>query len=289
MTGERGQERAEGDGRELDADRRFVDALLLHHFEGDQAASTRRIEAVLRRLDDEPAEPAPIVPASRWLRTLRPVAAAIVLAALMLIPTMMSNTASAALDRAIVAMSELTDHHYRIEIEPSVGRPRSGEIWFRGAEFVALRLDVGLGELWAGEGRDAAWVVPPPSSMPVRVTEKGSLLDVLKLQGNVATPFLRISTLLSRLDGQFELDFDLGPDGRTVEGRRIAGASGDLPDQVRVRLAPDGVVRELEAQWPGLLGARNCRLTWLDNDERPATFYEHATHHDPGREILDRR
>ena len=40
------------DERDHDADRRFIDALLGHHFHGSEDAKSARIDAVLRIIDD---------------------------------------------------------------------------------------------------------------------------------------------------------------------------------------------------------------------------------------------
>jgi hypothetical protein len=285
MKDDRSIDRSTPGDSERDADNRFLDALLQHHYQADESAGAERIAIALRNIDGT-AGSAPRGGVPWWYQALRFVAAAIVVGALLMVPTALSNTASAAIDRAMIAMSRMVDLHYQLEIETPLGEV-SGEIWFRGSDLVALRLDTAAGSLWAGEGQDAAWVVPPVTNLSVRVNDKGTLLDVLQSQNDVKAPFLRISTMLERLGGSFEFEF--GPDGETVEARRMPGAPDHLPEQVSVRLAPDGVVREFEAHLSRILGPRGCRLTWLDDDAKPAAFYEHAAHHDQGRDVIDLR
>ena len=274
--------------RSADADWRFIDALLQVHFEKDRAASGDRVDAVLRRMDDLPEEVGGGRAAPRWaLRVVRGIAAAVVLVALVLAPTLLSNTASAAVERAAIAMSRSVDLHYRIEIDTPLGRTVPGDAWFRGVDFVALRLETFAGELWAGEGRDSAWVVPPLRSMSVRVNERGSLREVLKIQEDMSAPLLHFASMLERL-GEW-CEFEYGPDGETIEARRIDGAPSDVPLRVRLRIAPDGIVREFHAEWTPIFGPRAARLTWIDDAELPGSFYEHAAHHDADRGVEDRR
>ncbi len=270
------------------ADRRFVDALLLHHYQGSRASSVERVEIVLRQLGHATQADSHVSPPSRAYRNLRRlVAAAAVIVALLLVPNLISNTASAQVARAAIAMSRAVDLHYRIEITTPMGQQVPGDIWVRGAELVVLRLDTPAGELWAGEGRDVAWAVLPSPTMPVLVNEKGRLLEALKIQSGLNAPFFRIQRLLYSLGDGYDVEF--GADGETIEARSISDVSGDLPLEVRVRLAPNGVVLELEAEWAPLFGPRGCKLTWVDDAELPASFYEHAAHHTGEREVLDQR
>jgi hypothetical protein len=274
-----------------DADRRFLDALLARHFAADPAQDAARVEVVLRRIDGARGRTESPVAGPGWLRSLRPLAplaaAAAVLLAVLLVPTLFSNTASAAIQRASVAMARAIDLHYRVEIDSPLGIPLGGEVWTRGNEFVVLRLNTPAGELWAGEGRASAWIVPPLDELPVRLNDSGHLRDVLKIQDDMSAPLLHIGSTLERLGEWCELRFD--PDGETIEARRVEGAPDDIPVRARIRIGPDGIVREFDAEWTPILGPRGCRLTWIGAPELADRFYEHDAHHDPGRAVVDLR
>ncbi|MEO0649626.1 MAG: hypothetical protein AAFZ65_02965 [Planctomycetota bacterium] len=279
-------ERGHGE-QEHGADRRFVDALLQHHFHGDADANLRRVEQALHAIDSSSRPTVAVAMRSPWLQLVRPLVAALVLLALILGQSLLTNSASAEIDRATIAMSRSVDLHYRIEIMTPLGAPLPGEIWFRGTDFVALRLDTAAGATWAGEGRDAAWVVPQSPSRPVRLHRPGDLLDALKLQDDPEAPFFRITKLLKTLSEGYEVEF--GADGKTIEARRVAALSGDQPTKISVRLAPDGIVRSLEVEYTPIFGPRGCRMTWLDSADVPASFYEHDAHHAVDRKVIDLR
>lgn len=279
------------DGRGYGADRRFLDALLERHFAAAPAEDAARVDAVLRRIDSAGALAASPVPARWRFRVLRPLAAvaaaAAFLLAVLLVPAPFSSTASAAIQRATEAMSRAVDLQYRIEIDTPLGIPFRGDLWTRGYDLVVLRLDTPAGEVWAGEGREFAWIVPPFDRMPVRLNDRGSLREVLKLQEDMSAPLFHIASALERLGEWCDLRFD--SDGETIEARRLEGAPRDIPVRARIRIGPQGIVREFEAEWTPILGPRKCRLTWIGDQERDDSFYEHAAHHGAERDVVDLR
>lgn len=244
----------------------------------------------------------------RWRRLPVAALAAAILAGVFLLLDRIADpplqAAEAQLDRLIEAADRPGVRTYRIsapagrEATPDAlrtdGRPQpriDGALLHvgPGGRYVLERKGPGDDVFLTGSDGRLAWSIPPDG--PVRVSD-----DPTRFRGAVPgeqqdLPFLDLRSGLGQLREAYELD--LGPAAPGSSTRRLAGRKRS-PEYRGPRLVTvdfddaTGVIRRMELD--GLPrargGPRRLVLDLIAEDDPGPSFFDHASHHDPGRRVV---
>lgn len=280
------------------ADDAVMEALLERIHDHDAASRARRIDrALASTIAEQDSRPIreQAMRSSRFPRWLQAAAAALLFLVIFLWPGDGAPSAIALVSRSVKAMRMPVDRHYdlRIALAGEEEERIRGELHQNGDGRLALRIDTPAGDLWAGEGRESSWVVPPPRLLPVLLRPSGSTFG-MTLPGSDGTrlPMLDLAGMLERLSENHELEATRTENGMTIIRATLGEEPTRLqaPDHVELTARVDGTVQQLLLQWsnPRPMQARSFRLTFLGSPRHRDDFYEHTSHHE-GRRIIDRR
>jgi len=236
-----------------------------------------------------------------WL----PAAAAVIVACIAAVIFRPAN-AMAALERVIVAMNEVRDRSYTIEVIdagsdsesqradrgrfPPSNHLHGATLWLRGpGEFVLSQaLPNGETRIIGGDSIQS-WSMR--GSGPVRVSPDPKRFSRAIFEPNGEFAFLDLRTQLGQLKQRYRIEWidRSSPHVRKLCGLRHSHESGG-PGEIEIWFHPDtGLIeRMILRQLPrGNGGPRSIAIILQSAESLPPDFFQHTRHHEPGRTVLE--
>ena len=247
----------------------------------------------------------------RWGWMLATCAALLLLFVLPVLPFWSQPSAVATVERTLRVSQLDIPRHYQLQVDflMESGNQRwiEGDLYVKGSDHLAVRIPAILVphlNAWAGHNDEEAWVVPALG--PVMVGDQLALGKWLGSQSELSTPYLHVSSLLSRMLDAYDLktvsDSQLPANVELPEALATANLQFDhikasrlrnrerLPAEIEVWIEREtGVVYRLEANWERdqvKRGRRRIVLQWLSDEELPEDWFKHETHHAARRRVI---
>lgn len=303
--------------RELsERESQLMDSLLQHSLGNQAAQDERRIKQLLENIRESESEPSHVAPRietkrsepMRWGRWVSiPLAAALVAAVIFVLQTSSSESrAHAAVQRSLRAEQVASAREYEITIETrmSSGRVRTNRItlFVERDRFVIRAVPrVGRGYVWMGGQGESRWIVPRLG--PVVVGQQGLLPNWSRKRRVAETPFLKLTTILDRLQRAYDLELMPPASLPSIEGEqsmvtcehivgiRQSRAVDSIPETVELWAdAQSDFARRIELKWDrpadeqGWLSATAELIATPDLAEN---FFDHDAHHAPDRVVVE--
>jgi len=282
--------------------RRFLDHAALHGMlarEAKAGALAENPHAFFKNI-----ERISVPKTNRLLRFWLPAAAAVIVACIAIL-TFMPTNAMAALERVIVAMNEARDRSYSIEVisaGPDAGPSRSDRgrfppanhldgatLWLRGPGEFVLRQTLPNGEtrIIGGDGTQS-WSMKGDG--PVRVSPDPNRFGRAIFEPNGEVAFLDLRTQLDQLKRLYQIEWlDRGPrETWKLRGLRRSHEQGG-PREIELWFSPDtGLIqRMILNQLPrGNGGPQSIAIILRSTEPMASDYFQHTSHHEPGRTIL---
>jgi hypothetical protein len=249
---------------------------------------TDRVARAMEQIHAEPDTLTWVALARRRSLSLRwgaiAVAASALLALFLLIDAGSSRTAMAAVTRSLNVASELMTRKYQLQVQYRGAADNVSQIdidlFVRGHDRFTLR-HPGLlpgTSFWLGTDSSEEWVVPPVG--PVRKGNDMVLSRWLRSRGELDTPYLHLTSLLTRMARGYRLtsmpdrEIEL-PDGKTelcqvIQAELETSDEANLPDTIELWSSREtGMAIRMVARWnltEGDIGKESVVLT-LQGDE----------------------
>lgn len=279
----------------------FVDSLLKSLHDNNREHAQSLVTAGLDRLATAAPETQlksrdfAISTILRPLQLIGLIAAALILMAIFVPYFISSRSAMAAVTQSIEEAQKDVGRHYSVKSRIRVGElgtvERKGDLYIKGGERFAIHMDGVLPEpgIWLIGDRGRAWVVPPIG--PILEGDVTELIDWLARRDDLATPYLRLSTILDRMRDSYHLksmpdlmlQTKLGP----VTCQHIVGTlkepdDGGIPDRIELWVeAETGMAMKVIAQWQlgaGALGREAIALEFLTDIDLSDEFFTPTSH-----------
>ncbi|MEM6364317.1 MAG: hypothetical protein AAF745_07815 [Planctomycetota bacterium] len=314
--------RSESNLPSAEASQRIAESLLVHGLlidigKRDEGRDTNRINAVMQRIDAEPAPASSVLatvgtsfgPRRFAILTSILSVAAIFLIAFIVVPQQSVSAAMASLEKLVEAAAKPFDRTYQVSVVdeyapekrprhlPAEDRNRDAKqqidgatLYVRGANqyLMTLRLRSGEKRTLGCDGLQS-WAFRETG--PVHTST-----DLNRFRGGVPgqqqeLPFLNIHAHLSQL--QTGYDIQLLKFQEKDEVSRLIGIrkSREVRGPKRVEIAFDadtGTVHEmlLDGLRRGGGGPKSVLLKLVDQSELPVEFFSHDSHHEPERRVV---
>lgn len=264
---------------------RFVESLLISV--GEQQDHSARIRRAMNALPVSVA--ATESPTGRSWRGLRwavtTLTVCVALALGLMLPAGGSSPALVAVERSLKVAAEKMTRRYQLQVDArtllGTSRTIDNDLYVQGHDRFALR-HPGLlpgRDTWLGRRGDESWVVP--AAGPVLQGDRTVLSRWLSERGEPDTPYLHVSTILSRMNTrgfQLQLLQDESvqlPDGSTVlcqhiQAQQTSPIARELPVTIKLWASrATGMAIRLTARWdlpPGEPGRKSVVLTYLSDE-----------------------
>ncbi len=212
------------------------------------------------------------------------VAASVLLALFWLLHDGGSQSAMAAIQRSLDVAAEQTTRKYLLQVEYRSADGQTlktdNDLYVQGNKRLVLRhpsLLLGT-SFWLGRNGSESWVVPPLG--PVLKGDNGNLILWLRSREELDTPYLHVSTFLTRMSRGYQLEtLDdeevavpiTGPVAcQHIRARRISAAQPDLPDTIELWASREsGIAIRLIARWElgdDQIGRKSVLLTYRNEE-----------------------
>ena len=215
-----------------------------------------------------------------------------------------SQTAVAAVDASIAQSLQKIGRHYSITTKLRLSKTktvdRNVDLFVKGANHVVMRAESLLSgrPIWIGNDQGAAWVVPPRG--PVIVGNPGNLTQWVIGQEEIGTPYLHLSTILTRMRDFYQLeslpDQWIKIDNQSVRCRHITGklnSEGSVHRPDIIELWSDlesGFAVQLIARWhlsDGEVGRESVEVQFQEPVELHDQFFTPDAHGGKDRPRVD--
>ena len=146
----------------------------------------------------------------------------------------------------------------------------------------------------AGYDGELAWMIPPPSSRPVWISENAAAARAWLAGRGSHLPFLQLERILVDVRDRFDLSDLLelppgapgDPDYSGVRATARRKQKESLPETIDMVLRRDtGTVHHLVATWKLPTGRYTATYRLLDEEVRRDDWYGYEAHTQPGRRV----